>query len=221
VRLAPNARIVADFWKDPAVSDLAYQRGYLLAFRWDDEIRRATRGKANLDQVMFAMRDRYGRASSTAKPAAVANLEASAKAVAGVNLGPDIETFAVRGEAIDLPPGLFGPCARISTVTFPAFDLGFDAGASAAKGVFVGVDPSGPAFRSGLRDGMKRVSRAGGEPGDSRVEIAYRVIDQRGAERQIRYRPEGRTAVTFREATFTTAAMEQGSSCARRLGGAG
>ena len=64
--------------------------------------------------------------------------------------------------------------------------------------MFTGVDPSGPAYAAGMRDGMKRLGREGGKDGDSRVDIAYRVGDASG-ERWIRYRPEGKTKIALQE----------------------
>ncbi len=217
---APNSRIVADFWKNPDVSALAYQRGYLLAFIWDGEIRRATHDSADLDQVMFAMRDRYLAAPAKAKPGVIANFETTARDLTGVDVRPDVQRFAIQGDAISLPRDLFGACATIAAVTVPAFDLGFDAPGSAASGVFAGVDPSGPAYAAGLRNGMKRIAREGGEPGDSRVEIIYRVLDQSGVERTIRYQPQGRTNVTFQQATLRPEAAKRSASCAALLSGA-
>jgi predicted metalloprotease with PDZ domain len=219
VRLALAGRIVADFWRDQTVADLPYQRGYLLAFVWDQAMRRATNGRAGLDQVMFAMRKRWDAAPAGAKPLAVQSFEETARRLTGVDVRPDVERFATQGAAIALPSDLFGECATIATVTVPAFDLGFDADASAAKEVFVGIDPAGPAYKAGLRDGMKRIARGGGEYGDSRVEVAYRVVDQAGAERTIRYRPEGKATVQFQQVSLTPVATAQPAACTRILSG--
>jgi predicted metalloprotease with PDZ domain len=182
LREAPNTVIVSDFWKSRAAEALPYQRGYLLAFLWDVRMRRATHDARGLDDVMFAMRDRYVAAPAGAKPMVVESFEATAQRLTGVDVGPDIETFVTRGAPIALPPDLFEGCARVGPQTVPAYDLGFDAEASAVKGVFTGVDPAGPAYRAGLRDGMKRIARDGGAPGDSRAAITYRVKDESGAE---------------------------------------
>jgi predicted metalloprotease with PDZ domain len=219
VRLAPSSRIVADFWKVPAVEDLPYQRGYLLAFLWEKAMRRASPGRIGLDQVMFAMRARWDAAPVGAKPLVVQSFEETGRRLTGVDVRPDVEKFATGGAAIVLPSDLFGDCARIGTVTVPAFELGFDADASAAKEVFVGIDPTGPAYKAGLRDGMKRIARGGGEYGDSRVEVAYRVVDQAGAERTIRYRPEGKATVQFQQVSLTPVATAQPAACTRILSG--
>ena len=199
VRTVPNSQIVSDFWKGGDVEQLPYQRGYLLAFIWDARIRAASHGRFNLDDVMFAMRDRYMAAASELKPDVVLSFEQEADKVGHINVAGDIERFAIQGAPINLPEDLFGHCATVRTVTVPNFDPGFDLRASAAKGAFAGVDPNGPAYRAGLRDGMKRLQRLGGEPGDSRVEIRYRVLALSGKEQLISYRPEGKSTITFQQ----------------------
>ena len=57
-------------------------------------------------------------------------------------------------------------------------------------GVFAGVDPRGPAYAVGLRNGMLRLARVdGGRDGDSRVAVAYRVVAADGVERVMRWLP--------------------------------
>ena len=83
-----------------------------------------------------------------------------------------------------------------------------------------GVDPDGPAYRAGLRNGMKRIARDGGEPGDSRVPIIYRVRDESGAERVIRYKPEGHSTVTFQQVGWPAGATAPPTGCSAALSGA-
>jgi predicted metalloprotease with PDZ domain len=219
VRTAPNDRIISDFWTNPDVQKLAYERGYLLAFLWDEKMRRATEDRVGLDQVMFAMRDRYRHSAESARPDLIENFESTSRERTGVDVRDDIQRFAIEGEPIMLPENLFGPCANIGTVSVPSYDIGFDPAASAKAGVFTGVEPTGPAYRAGLRDGMRRIARSGGNPGDSQVEITYRVLDAAGAEHLIRYKPEGASVVRFQQASLLPR-NGPGPGCAARLGGA-
>jgi predicted metalloprotease with PDZ domain len=219
VREASAERIVSDFWTNEAIHDLPYQRGYLLAFIWDAQMRRATHGAATLDQVMFAMRDRYVKAPDGDKPDAVESFEAAARTMTGIDVRPDVETYAAKGAMIRLPTDIFGRCGAVSTITIPVVDPGFDRTATAAKGAFVGVDPNGAAYKAGLRDGMKRISRQGGDPTDSRVEVVYGVRDPSGAEHTIRYRPEGKMTVTFQEFVLSPEALAQPALCKAPLAG--
>ncbi|HZC38106.1 MAG TPA: hypothetical protein VE221_05460, partial [Sphingomicrobium sp.] len=53
----PNERVAKEFWTDPSVMQLPYDRGRLFAYLLDYKLRRS--GKPGLDQVLFAMRDRW------------------------------------------------------------------------------------------------------------------------------------------------------------------
>ena len=67
----------------------------------------------------------------------------------------------------------------------------------------------------GLRDGIKREA---GTPGDSRVDLAYRVkVD--GAERVIRYKPEGKERLRAQEVRLNPGADLDSEECRRSLSG--
>lgn len=62
-----------------------------------------------------------------------------------------------------------------------------------------------PAYAAGLRDGMRLVKQAGGEAGDSSVELIHRVKDGE-TERRFHYLPRRRRSfVTQRIALVDTA----------------
>jgi predicted metalloprotease with PDZ domain len=189
VKDATNAQIVAQFWKDPAMKRLPYLRGRLIAFLLDNRLRIGSAGKLGLDDLMFAMRDHWQAAAGDARPRALENLVATAPAELG--LPQLLVDFVHSGHPIVLAPDLFGACASIETRQAAQYDPGFDRDASAAAGVIVRVDPSGPAFAAGLRSGMKRISRDGGQDGNPDVPLAYRIVDAQG-ERVISYEPRGK-----------------------------
>lgn len=107
----------------------------------------------------------------------------------------------MRGKPILLPADLFPGCVSVATDEIAAFDAGFDRNASTKTGAITGIDPAGLAHAAGLRDGMRRLGRTGGEEGDSRVPITYSVEDG-GAERTITYKPEGKGRLTVQTATM-------------------
>ncbi|WP_375404134.1 hypothetical protein [uncultured Sphingomonas sp.] len=191
----PNSRVASDFWTDPAAGQLPYDRGHLFAHLLDAELRRG--GKPGLDTVMFAMRDRWAAAPAKAKPPILDNLLAVLDA-RGFDVRPLLAKHIDAGADILLPSDLLGRCASISTTTIPTFDPGFDRDASAKTGAFAGVDPSGPAYAAGLRDGMSRVARVSGQEGDSRVPLRYRIRDASG-ERVIGWLPAGKGRLTLQE----------------------
>lgn len=218
VRNYPNSRIVADFWSDPRLTYLPYRRGAVFAYLADRELRRASGGKANLDTVVFAMRDRWAAAPASAKPAVVGSFVEEAER-AGFDPRAAITAHVDAGKPILLPADLFPGCVSVSTNEIAVFDPGFDRNASTKTGAITGVEPAGPAHAAGLRDGMRRLGRTGGEEGDSRVPITYRVEDG-GAERTITYKPEGNARLTVQTATMlpglTSAQM---TACARDMSG--
>jgi predicted metalloprotease with PDZ domain len=220
VKNEPNSRIVADFWNNPSVGGLAYQRGFLLAFLWDQRLREASHGASDLDDVMLAMKARFAALQSEdALPYAVDNFAVAMRA-AHVDPAAEVARFVENGELILLPADVFGPCGSVAALDLPEFTRGFDPEKTGANGnVVVGTDPDGPAYAAGMRDGMKIVKRESGKPGDSRVELVYRVNDN-GAERIIRYKPEGKRHITLQELQLTanmdTATRE---ACVRRIGG--
>lgn len=203
VRTAPNARVVSDFWTDPEVRQLPYQRGFLLAMLWDQRLRRATNGARDLDDVVLAM-----KAESRARPGRpplAATLLREHMARAGLDVAADIARHIDAGEAILWPGDLFGAGASLTTEDLPVFERGFDAAKTSANGsVVTGLVPGSPAHRAGLRDGMKILKRESGVTGDSRVPLRYRVLDG-DAERVIEFRPEGRERITLQEVKLAPA----------------
>lgn len=206
---APNSAIVKGFWTDPALQELPYRRGLLLALLWDYQLRKS--GGGSLGKVLLAARDRAQAAVK--KPDAEDNMLRALRE-AGYDPGADVARYVIQGETIALPRDLLAACGVIRTVTIARFDPGFDRNGSAARGVFTGVDPKGPAYAAGLRDGMKRIAREGGQESDSRVPLSYRVADAQGRQRIIRYLPAGKGRQSMQEL-----ALKPGPGCLKVLGG--
>jgi len=199
VRNVPNTQIVRDFWTNEKIAQLPYQRGFLLAFLWDKRLRDT--GKGSLDTVMFAARDAF--VAATDKPNTAQNFLASFQRVSGTDLAPDIARFVTAGETIALPADLFGACATVQTLAIAAYEPGFDRDKSLATGLIAGVDPDGPAYAAGLRDGMKRIKRVGGREGDSRVSLGYTIVDAGGEERVISWLPAGKARQSLQQVVLT------------------
>jgi predicted metalloprotease with PDZ domain len=212
-RNAPEDEIAKGYWQRQDLADITYKRGALMAALFDADLRR---GGKTLDAVMRAMRPLYRRDPDSLLRA---NFEAAFKTVAGRSPLAEIDRYEMRGETLTLPADAFA-CLALRTVTQPVRALGFDSDTTAATGVFAGVDPAGPAYASGLRDGMRFVAREGGVPDDSSVESVFRVTDLGGQERVIRYRPEGKTTVSFQKLAVPeglAAARER--ACVKTLAG--
>jgi predicted metalloprotease with PDZ domain len=72
-------------------------------------------------------------------------------------LGPE-QVAKMRAMALDgvdlLLPERLGKCAQLEQVTGKAVDAGFDEASLETKHI-AGVDPAGPAYRAGIRDGQE------------------------------------------------------------------
>lgn len=115
---------------------------------------------------------------------------------------------------------MFGACLTLGSKSVPVFDRGFDGAKSGQTGVISGVDPAGPAYAAGLRDGMKRLGREGGKEGDSRVPIGYRVAGPDGVAKLITYLPAGRATFELQEVSVRPdLSAAQRAACVADLSG--
>jgi predicted metalloprotease with PDZ domain len=216
-RNAANARIVKDFWNDPEVNQLPYQRGFLLAALWDYRVRQASKGAKNLDDVVLAMKH---SAEANGRDLARALFVARMKD-AGLEVGDDLARFVEKGETVVLPADVWSPCGSVSTGEVAAFDRGFDGRRTmAAQNIVHGVDPAGPAYAAGLRDGMRLMRLELASGGDSRVPLVYRVMDGQNV-REIRYLPEGKRRVLLQELRLDALDDAGRKACVARLAGTG
>lgn len=200
VKTAPNSRILADRQRDFNVNWLPYDRGRLLALKWDRDLRARTKGRVGLDQVLRGQMAEAARLERDGGSMSGARLfPRVAKRLTGLDLAADYSRYVDAGEALAVPPDAFGPCIEVVPVTQPVFDRGFDLDATfAAGGRVMGLEPGGPAERAGLKGGDRiRIDEI--PTNDSRVTLTYEVDEGGGRRRTIRYRPEGGTMVTFQQ----------------------
>lgn len=215
-RAFSNARILADFWNDPAVQQLPYQRGRLLATAWDARLRAG--GEHDFDEVILGMRERVqAGAAGTA-----VELLREVTAAMGFDLADDLRRHVAAGEPVILPEDAFAPCGRVATRRIPAFDLGFDVAATKANLQYIrGTDPDSRAYAAGLRDGMKLVRRISGKTGHSETEMAYLVVDGE-RKREIRYLPQGKVVHIVQSLEIDPGLdATRLAQCRRVLGGSG
>jgi predicted metalloprotease with PDZ domain len=188
-----GAKVEELYWSDPDAERMPYMRGALIAALWNRRLLEASGGRSGLDDLMRAMRR---EAAATAQTASAQRVTAStvllaAARTAGVDLAPDMARFVEGGETVILPPDTFGPCIRVEQVEIPVYDRGFDIDASVAAGmVATGVRADGPAFRAGLRDGMRLVRPIAGRAGNATM-MAEWLVQDGGQERRIQWLPAG------------------------------
>ncbi len=215
-RDAANSEIAARFWTDNSVQKLPYQRGAQIAVLMEGHLK----ARGGLDGVMLAMRDyAKGRDPAEWDHAAATLFPRIVKARTGIDVTPELDRYAARGETIVLPPDAFGGCLTVETVSRPAYDAGFDEAATRKAMTITGVDPNGPAWAAGLRDGMKYLGRQGGRAGDGSVEVGQAVEDG-GAKRLIRYLPQGKGTVTLQRIVVPKdLAPEVRAACVKAVAG--
>ena len=168
----------------PSASDAA--RGLLLALRWDETLRARGSGQ-DLDDVLTAAHARKARLPDETTGFQDRLLNA-AWGGAQLNLREDFARYVTGGERIDAPESMFGGCLVAATTLTHGFDTGFDHQGSQASRTVRGVVRNGPAWMSGLRNGM-RLDGLTLTPGDTSRQVIAQVADSRGRKRTIRYWP--------------------------------
>ena len=137
--------------------ELSYSRGATLALWADATIRERSGGNSSLDNVML---DLVSTAQGLKAPELTEDRLFSAFArYLGTEQTAQMRQMVVAGAEIPLPDKI-GNCATLEKVTRTVVDPGFDDRTSMETKHIAGVDPSGPAYRAGIRDGqvMFRIS---------------------------------------------------------------
>lgn len=131
--------------------ELSYTRGAAVALWADAAIRERSEGKSSLDNVMF---DLVNEAQGPKPPELT---EDRVFAAFARYLGPEqlaqMRAMAVEGADAALPKKL-GNCAQSEKATQTVVDIGFDEESLESQRI-AGVDPAGPAYRAGIRDGQE------------------------------------------------------------------
>jgi predicted metalloprotease with PDZ domain len=210
-RRATDTDVAEGILFDRNIQQLNYDRGHLLAAKFDADIAARTGGRERLGDVLRAQR----RIADGNMELATALFRKVLLDRTGIDSEADVERYARRGEFLQLAEDVFPGCAKLVPSKRRGFDRGFDPAATRiGGGVIAGVDPAGPAHAAGLRDGMRLVQREGGVIGDSSVEIAYRVADSEG-ERVIRYLPEAKEEHEVQQMVLTAETPEAKARCLR------
>lgn len=216
-RNIPNAKLAAEFWRDQNVQRMPYQRGLLIAALADDRLRKSG-GVHDLDDVMIAMKHAADAAGVEARPPVRQAFTASMKA-AGVDFADEIARFVEAGETVALPADIWAPCGVVESSDVAEFERGFKGARTKANGnIVTGVDPDGPAYAAGLRDGMRILDLELSGERDSRLPLTYRVVVN-GEVREITYLPEGKRRETVQELKLRSLDEAGRKACAARFGG--
>lgn len=198
-RTAKNDTIAGAYWNDEQADRMQYQRGAMLAARWDRQLK--ARGLHDgLDEVL-RLQLRLSRSSASTQ-SAVGLFKIAAHRY-GLDVTRDIGANIINGLPILLGSDTFEPCGRTSTRSTPAFDRGWNVSATEAAGnVVVGLRRSSPAYAAGLRDGMRLVERISGGQDDATVDYVIRVQDG-STDRIVKFTPKSDRNVIVQQIVST------------------
>ena len=116
----------------------------------------------------------------------------SVKEIANIDVSSLITDVAINGQAIGLPTQAWGQCLSVAEAMRPIFDVGFDwTKTRIADGIVTGVALNGPAYRAGLRDGMRIKGRTAGTLGDPAIAVTYEVETESGKVEALTWMPAG------------------------------
>ncbi len=134
-----------------AQKKLSYYRGALIALKWDNQLKR--RGSSLKKMMLFL----FKKASDSNGTISESDIYGYGKKYS-LDFKKDIEHYIIQGRPIDILPDAFEGY-QLKKEIIRLFDPGFDVRKSAREKIIQGVDTSGPAYKAGLRDGMKYVRR--------------------------------------------------------------
>jgi predicted metalloprotease with PDZ domain len=198
-RARSNEELGTQFWSDPDAQQMPYDRGRLFALSID-------RGGAVRRALLAMAAGRGFPAQETQAP----------RFVRAAGLAADQVAAMLRGVPIELPPAALAPCGRFEWTEQPVYASGYTVEERSDGRYFATVAEDSPAWAAGLRPGMRYLRRVSFRPGDSTVPIVMRVADGAG-ERELSWRPEGRTIVRFQQLILAPDA--DSTACRSRLGG--
>jgi predicted metalloprotease with PDZ domain len=172
----------------PETDDSGF-RGRVIGLWLDSAIRRESRGKRSLDDVMFDL------VRGHQQPMTLVRVFDTINRYLSPNAQADLRRAVLNHGDLAAPDSVpvLGSCSSLSIEPLPTFDIGFDVDVSRAVSTVTGVAPEGPAFAAGLRDGqaLTGVSYSKGQP-ERPATITIRT--SAGVQR-ITYLPQGK-AVT-------------------------
>ncbi len=186
----PNSMVPARFWADTRVRTLPYDRGMLYFATVDDAMRKKTRGKKSLDDLMRAMLalEKSGKETSNADWEMLLQTHLGTRAVKNFR--------AVLDGAMPLPASdAFGKCFQRVSKPLRRYELGFETDVLAEpKRIVRGLVPGSAAALAGLQNGDEIVDPVpqDGIQGEQLERLTLKI--RRGATvTPITYWPRGQT----------------------------
>lgn len=199
---------IQDAYEDKTMSldrrfyNLAYQKGEMLALRWDSSIRTASQGASSLDDVMHGL---LAIAKVSKGQVSESDLITLCSSHGYKDVGTDLEAYIDAGETVNFDADALGLGTEIKSVERVLFDPGFDYSLARATKTIQGVQTGSKAYQAGLRNGQEYVSD------DYRFDPnreASVVVRQNGQEQTTMYYPQGQSALIPQHCKKTTVDTE-------------
>jgi hypothetical protein len=184
-----NARLVAE--GTPEAVALVVTRGALYAGRLASRAATHSQGNHSLEGLLAVLvRD----ARQTGGDIALATWERHLEALAGADEVDAFRAMVLDGAPLQVPADAFGPCFEPARGRYVPFELGFvDPGFRGDPIVAEQVDPGGPAYEAGLREGDTIVELVY-RPGDPSVSVIL-AVERDGERTHADYAPRGQPVV--------------------------
>lgn len=191
---ASNEEIRAKFFSNRRTyGDMPYQRGLLLALRWD-QLAKAHGIPEGIDRLTRTLIESARRDGSLLSNKAI---RAAGLDVFGEWFGEEFDLYATGQRPVTISPDALEPWLSGALETSWEFDVGFDFDRSKERGVVLDLRPDSAAFVAGLREGdallgWRLVINDPDQP-------ATLTVRRDGEVREIAYRPRrnGRTLPVF------------------------
>ncbi len=185
---APDSTVEPNFWTDMRYNVLSYDRGAMYFAVLDGRIRRASKGKRSVDDLVRAMVDRIRREL----PITEATWTTLLRTELG-DSGPRLHRKMMAGAVMLPETGDFGPCFRRVRTKIGRYDLGFGGPEITRRSVVEGLRADSAAARAGLKEGDK-IEYATSTEGAQRNPATPLVMKvTRGAQTlEISYIPRGK-----------------------------
>ncbi len=149
-RQASNEQLASGFWDSPALGQMPYLRGELFALYWDGAMRADDDIDQTVDDAMITLVEMARRDGSRFSTELLLEVVEPWWPQAAEQL----QSVIIDGGDVELLDDALGPCASLQDVEVGPAEFGLDVEATLAADRIEGVDPEGPAYEAGLRDGQ-------------------------------------------------------------------
>lgn len=130
---------------------LGYYRGSIIAYKWDMAIQKLSNNKKGLKDFII---DLYTIAKTNNAAVSFEKFKHLALQY-GIDAKRYMDNYIANGANLLLSQTEIPSNYRLINITKPSFDVGFSLQETFKTGIITGVNLNGPAYKSGLREGMK------------------------------------------------------------------